>query len=398
MLSFDSGVEIEVVTPSKIHDMLGVPIGGYSLFDLDERETDHEFVSKWASQFYPLELKKVRVNDIARKFVAAQEIDFLFKVNFLTLFTNTMAKADGLKGQICLDVVRRLREDSVISDINWCGYIYDSLRDSKLPGGTNHYLGPLTFLILLYLDSTKFDKFLVVRTRPAIRNWSSYLMKQRQELELKDHVLGLLDLHDDWNEAEVQESEGFIGFSKTSEIELRSEDLMRKASSDYPGDGKFVELQAKYVQVFRDPISFDVDMDVVMKSNGDVIMIMMVIGNGVKKMRNDESVDPVDPAEQEIVVEGDPAEECQIMSTPENYTQQIGCMTELAMMEANGIAFQIKLRLSLAAMMMVWLFNGIDWVQLDMLRRLLCSKFATKMLLHENQWACAEVVRLSKGV
>ncbi|GJX23150.1 hypothetical protein Tco_0227595 [Tanacetum coccineum] len=219
MLSFDSGDKIEV-TPSKIHDMLGVPIGGYSLFDLDERETDHEFVSKWASQFYPLELKKVRVNDIARKLVAAQEIDFLFKVNFLTLFTNTMAKADGLKGQICLDVVRRLREDSVISDINWCGYIYDSLRDSKLPGGTNHYLGPLTFLILLYLDSTKFDKFLVVRTRPAIRNWSSYLMKQRQELELKDHVLGLLDLHDDWNEAEVQESEGFIGFSKTSEKEV----------------------------------------------------------------------------------------------------------------------------------------------------------------------------------
>ncbi|GKA94579.1 hypothetical protein Tco_0816617, partial [Tanacetum coccineum] len=366
MLSFDSGDKIEV-TPSKIHDMLGVPIGGYSLFDLDERETDHEFVSKWASQFYPLELKKVRVNDIARKLVAAQEIDFLFKVNFLTLFTNTMAKADGLKGQICLDVVRRLREDSVISDINWCGYIYDSLRDSKLPGGTNHYLGPLTFLILLYLDSTKFDKFLVVRTRPAIRNWSSYLMKQRQELELKDHVLGLLDLHDDWNEAEVQESEGFIGFSKTSEKEalfkraeeklaaicserVFLEDLMRKASSAYPGDGKFVELQAKYVQVFRDPISFDVDMDVVNESNGDDDNDNDGDGNGDEEDANDgdengsnpsfgfskislddfgndigptekESVDPVDPAEQEIVVEGDPAEECQIMSTPENYTQ-----------------------------------------------------------------------------
>ncbi|GJX03807.1 uncharacterized mitochondrial protein-like protein [Tanacetum coccineum] len=89
----------------------------------------------------------VRVNDIARKLIAAQEIDFLFKVNFLTLFMNTMGKADGLKGQICLDVVRRLREDSVISDIDWCGYIYDCLRDSKLPGRTNHYLGPLTFLI-----------------------------------------------------------------------------------------------------------------------------------------------------------------------------------------------------------------------------------------------------------
>ncbi|GJX80220.1 hypothetical protein Tco_0328369 [Tanacetum coccineum] len=200
------GDKIEV-TPSKIHDMLGVPIGGYSLFDLDERETDHEFVSKWASQFYPLELKKVRVNDIARKLVAAQEIDFLFK--------------------------------------------------------------------LLYLDSTKFDKFLVVRTRPAIRNWSSYLMKQRQELELKDHVLGLLDLHDDWNEAEVQESEGFIGFSKTSEKE-RS-------------------------------ISFEVAMDVINESIGDDDNDNDGDGIGVlKKMANDESVDPVDPMNKKLLFEGDP--------------------------------------------------------------------------------------------
>nr|GEY96081.1 peptidase C48, SUMO/sentrin/Ubl1 [Tanacetum cinerariifolium] len=88
VLIFDSGDKIEV-TPSKIHDMLGVPLGGYSLFDLDERETDHEFT---------------------------------------------------------------LHEDSVISNIDWCGYIYDCLRDSKLPGGTNHYLGPLTFLIVIHFE------------------------------------------------------------------------------------------------------------------------------------------------------------------------------------------------------------------------------------------------------
>nr|GEW09867.1 hypothetical protein [Tanacetum cinerariifolium] len=175
MLSFDLGDKIEV-TPSKIHDMLGVPFGGYSLFDLDEREADHEFVRKWAGQFYPLELKKVH--------------------------------ADGLKGQICLDVVRRRREDY----------------------------------------STKFDKFPIVRTRPAIRNWSSYLMKQRQELELKDHVDGPLDLQDEWNEAEVQESEGFIGFLKTFKKE--------EASLKCPGDEKFVALHEKYVNLFKDLISF----------------------------------------------------------------------------------------------------------------------------------------------
>ncbi|GJV68634.1 hypothetical protein Tco_1484143, partial [Tanacetum coccineum] len=168
-----------------------------SLFYLDEREADHEFVRKWTGQFYPLELKKVRVNDIARKLIAAQEIDFLFKVDFLNLFTNTMGKADGLKGQICLDVVRRLREDSALF--------------------------------------------------------------KRAEEKL----------------AAICSERVFL------------EDLMRKASSAYPGDGKFVELQAKYVQVFRDPISFDVDMDVVNESNGDDDNDNDGDGNGDEEDAND---------------------------------------------------------------------------------------------------------------
>nr|GEZ85111.1 hypothetical protein [Tanacetum cinerariifolium] len=47
------------------------------------------------------------------------------------------------------------------------------------------------------------------------------------------------------------------------------ETLMRKDSSDYPGDRNFIELQEKYVQVFRDPISFDVDVDAGNDCNGD---------------------------------------------------------------------------------------------------------------------------------
>ncbi|GJR89420.1 hypothetical protein Tco_0213431 [Tanacetum coccineum] len=58
--SLDTGDKIEV-TRQKIHDMLGVPIGGYSLFDLDEREADHEFVKLWVGQFHPLELRDLQL-------------------------------------------------------------------------------------------------------------------------------------------------------------------------------------------------------------------------------------------------------------------------------------------------------------------------------------------------
>ncbi|GKB55131.1 putative reverse transcriptase domain-containing protein, partial [Tanacetum coccineum] len=130
-LTPEEAAQEEYLSNQLLSKLEGVPVGGYSLFDLDEREANHEFVRLWVGQFYLTELKQIRVNDIASKLVAAQEIDFLFKVNFLTLFTNMMGKDAGLKGQICLDVVRRLREDCVISDIDWYGYIYDCLQGSK---------------------------------------------------------------------------------------------------------------------------------------------------------------------------------------------------------------------------------------------------------------------------
>ncbi|GKD17421.1 hypothetical protein Tco_1206579 [Tanacetum coccineum] len=233
-LSFDTGDQIEV-TRSKIHDMLGIPVGGYSLFKLDERETGDEFVKEWVDQFSPIALKKIRVNDIARKLVESQEIDFLFKVNFLTLFTNTMCKADGLKGDICLDVVKRVREDTVISDIDWCGYVYDCLRDSKLPKGTNNYPDPLTFLILLYLDSTNFERFPVVRTRPAVKNWTSYLMRPtrpyfflcncREEIQNR-HVIGQYESH------EILEKSHEIQY-ESLEIPHESFEIPEKYESQY---------------------------------------------------------------------------------------------------------------------------------------------------------------------
>ncbi|GKB06595.1 hypothetical protein Tco_0834828 [Tanacetum coccineum] len=154
-LSFNTGDQIEV-TRSKIHDVLGIPVGGYSLFKLDERETGDEFVKEWADQFSPIVLKKIRVNDIARKLTKTE-----------------VKKAEGFIG---------------------------SVEDSK-----------------------KVDLF------------------KRAEEKLA---------------------------SICSE-RVRLEDLLRKANSDYHGDGKFVELQEKYVQVFKDPISFDVGMNSVDGDDGD---------------------------------------------------------------------------------------------------------------------------------
>nr|GEX54473.1 hypothetical protein [Tanacetum cinerariifolium] len=178
----------------------------------DVKPIEHEFVRSWVDQFYPKSLNEIRVGDIASK--------------------------------IFLDVVRRLHEESVISEIDWCVYIHSFFEDSKLlEKPTLYYLGPFTFLILLHLDSIKFDSFPVIRTRPAIRDWTSTLMRKIQDLETKEQVIGYLDFHNEWTESELQKTESFT-----------------RVSSLETSEREFVELQEKYVQVFKDPISSDVDV------------------------------------------------------------------------------------------------------------------------------------------
>ena len=278
-LKLEGGKSIQV-TVNKVHELLGIPIGGEPLFSLGSRPDGDDFEKVWLRQFEPTIPKKIRVNDIATKLIEAKEVDFLFKVNFLTLFTNTMGMVAGLKGEINLDVVKHVREHTDIRTIDWCDYIFHCLKVSRKPTTLqNKYTGPYTFLVvsfklykvlssfhfsdifvdilfmfiscsseshgihceshgihiclyhvtyvcsthllylsysfsfivfcfqLLYLDSTKYKKLPFVRTRPVVKNWSSFLMSRREDMELKDEVIGKLDIYD---ESEEPETEGFI--------------------------------------------------------------------------------------------------------------------------------------------------------------------------------------------
>nr|GFB88576.1 ELM2 domain-containing protein [Tanacetum cinerariifolium] len=104
------------------------------------------------------------------------------------------------------------KKDQLLSKLGW--FVVSKFKSYMLSLDTGDKIE------LLYLDSTKFDRFPIVRTCPAIKNWSTYLMKQRQESELKHRVLGLLDLHVEWTEAEVQDTEGFIGSLEISKKEV----------------------------------------------------------------------------------------------------------------------------------------------------------------------------------
>nr|GEX30438.1 uncharacterized mitochondrial protein AtMg00810-like [Tanacetum cinerariifolium] len=229
------------VTPKKVHEILRVLLGGTSIFDLPKIPLDGPFVKEWFKQFDPKPLKKIHAYDIAKKLVLTKTVDFMFKVNFLMLFANVMGTADTMKLMYLdstkfdkfLVIHQRLAirnwtttamnqrheleiEEQVIGKLDLHGEWTASELDQtegfydvgKNVSQTRTSSMPPTDKKLMYLDSTKFDKFLVIRQRPVIRNWTTTAMNQRHELEIEEQVIGKLDLHGEWTASELDQTEG----------------------------------------------------------------------------------------------------------------------------------------------------------------------------------------------
>nr|GEY06684.1 ELM2 domain-containing protein [Tanacetum cinerariifolium] len=235
----------------------------------------HRYFTKSFSKFAPKKKKRIFATDIAEKLVRSTRVDFMFKVNFLMLFTNVMGKADTMRAFVNLSVVRRIREDTNIAGLDWCDFIHRCLATSHEPNiVSGFYNGPLCFLILLYLDSTKFDRFLIIRSRPAIKNWTTKNMSTRQYLEIEDEAFGKLEIYGDWSENETVEAEGFCGkslvlphtdkkiicemveekLSRISKEKAEVETLLRDAKKEFPNDDNVKKLFEKYKGFFKENV------------------------------------------------------------------------------------------------------------------------------------------------
>nr|GEV57301.1 hypothetical protein [Tanacetum cinerariifolium] len=183
------------VTVEKVHEILGLPIGGISLYDLPERREDDEFVQLWLSQFAPKKKKRIFATDIAEK-------------------------------------------------------------------------------LLLYHDSIKFYRFLIIRSKPAIKSWITKNMSTRQYLEIEDEAFGKLEFYGEWSENETVEAEGFCEYasvlrhtdkkivcemieeklSSISKEKAEVENLLRDANKEFPNDDNVKQLFEQYKGFFKETV------------------------------------------------------------------------------------------------------------------------------------------------
>ncbi|GJQ89477.1 hypothetical protein Tco_0000616 [Tanacetum coccineum] len=98
-------------------------------------------------------------------------------------------------------IIGYINEETRIHNLDWCKYVCMCLKMSKITwikdGENSYYFGPLTALTLMYLFSTKCDSISVPRQTPAIKYWSTELIKKREIFEICNGGFGFLDLYSD---------------------------------------------------------------------------------------------------------------------------------------------------------------------------------------------------------
>lgn len=136
------------ITEKTVFEILGVPLGGTKIESLDRSDPDDPVTTTWKSQFHK---QGIRSKDVMQYMKDRKEVDRLFVLNFLVIFATCMAEGTKL-GTCNLKFLPFITPEVDVSKLNWCGYIYECLIQSKSKwkrgAHGEYYCGPLTFLIV----------------------------------------------------------------------------------------------------------------------------------------------------------------------------------------------------------------------------------------------------------
>ncbi|PWA45293.1 Peptidase C48, SUMO/Sentrin/Ubl1 [Artemisia annua] len=155
------------ILPKTVKEIFGIPMGERMLERQEgERESDDPFFGQWKSQF-PAKLKRITTRILSQVIAETTNTDYMFKMNFLMLFANTMRCCDN-SSRVKYTVLKNVLENDN----------------------------------LVYLHYTRIVGMEVRRKVPAFKNWNSNLMKKRETIEVDRRKFGQVEVLEEMNEEE----------------------------------------------------------------------------------------------------------------------------------------------------------------------------------------------------
>ncbi|MFS7909866.1 putative phospholipase [Helianthus anomalus] len=201
------GDRVIEITPSKVHDVFGVPPGTIAVFEKRQARKADAFREEWRNQFHQ---DKITVKHVSDKLKSYRNGGTLFKLNFLVLFNSVMGETTKrMYATVNHKFLASIMNEGDISNMDWCSYIITCLKRTKEEwNGTEPYNGPLTFLAVLYAHEQQLKCSPEKAITPAIKYVTTdYLV----DLESSMCAIGPClndDVEDDYQLTHIESAEG----------------------------------------------------------------------------------------------------------------------------------------------------------------------------------------------
>ncbi|PWA59441.1 hypothetical protein CTI12_AA391610 [Artemisia annua] len=136
------------ITPKKIREALGIPIGHKSFYAKRPRLKQETMPCRFMAQL-PNRQRQRTTTALSNVIQTTEGTDFLFDLNYLMLFANCLVTYDDT-AMLKYHVLENIKSPDDIPNIDWCTYIWNVLKQSKEKWNDtmleNWYYGPhLTF-------------------------------------------------------------------------------------------------------------------------------------------------------------------------------------------------------------------------------------------------------------
>ncbi|KAL6520589.1 hypothetical protein OROMI_032149 [Orobanche minor] len=115
-----------------------------------------------------------------------------FKRLFMVAIQATFMESTA-NGYVSPFILNCLSDVSGIKDWNWSEYVMRSLIENKTAyaeENASHFIGPLLFLMLFYVDRVRYKVQKTLREFPVIANWTIKLLRSREKAEIKGGCFG----------------------------------------------------------------------------------------------------------------------------------------------------------------------------------------------------------------
>ncbi|KAK9049454.1 hypothetical protein SSX86_031576 [Deinandra increscens subsp. villosa] len=171
--------------------VLGLPNSGV-LLESSKKKSTSTLVAGWKARYGTTYISPNQVSKMIKAERKHTQNEY-FKLDFISMMVGTLFYAMR-SGSMMLDYMKSIDDNTDLGNINWCKFMLSSLKECKKgwkrDGMHSWFVGPLTCLVLVYVDGTTCGAFPQDRVVPPMTFWTKEKLDARQRYELENGGFG----------------------------------------------------------------------------------------------------------------------------------------------------------------------------------------------------------------